>query len=284
MRYKSICVLALSLVTLFCTTVVAQPNCSTQTLVGTWVATSQGTVFPTPTVAVPGAALALVSIGYDGSLSVLMTGNVGGRAGDAPPMTGTTTVNPDCTGSFSASAATGGTLTEQFVVLDHGNEIWTIAVGGITGYPAVWQCHWKRLSHVPLPTFELSSNCSADMIRGTWVGTYNGVTLRGSPPVPVPTGILLIGGVDYQGNLSGTFTSSMGGQVGTGQYAGSLTMVKPNCTGTWTWTLKGMSGQAVERLVILDNGNEIWTLPTQGVLGMPVGLGRHIRLSAVAPR
>lgn len=274
---------------LLCTTLHAQPPCSLHTVVGTWAASSTGTFYvtspgtpdPTP---VPGAALGLVSIGWDGSFWSLMTGwGSQGKVGTwKGPALGTITVNPDCTGSFSATHPAGWKMTEQIKILDR-DEIWTFPPQGMQGLPAVWQCRWRRIAGVPLSMLPGGNNCSADLLRGTWVGSYSGVIVKSSP---VSAGISFFGIIDYQGRLSGEYISSVGGQVGSGEYAGGIAEVKPDCSGTWNWTLNatggsGLTGSGTEKFVILDNGNELWTLSLQGPAGAPIGLSKYRRISPV---
>ena len=275
-----------------CTAALAQPPCSVQTIVGTWAASSQGTVFTTVSgnpVALPGAALGIASITYDGRVSVNLDGIIGGRIAKSASQ-GTVTVNPDCTGVFEAPTPIPGfRLKENFAIHNNGDELWTIAATGIQGNPAVWQCRWKRIAHVPLDLFQASSNCSADQLRGTWAGTFSGTVILPGMPVPVPTGILYTGIVDSQGAMSGTFTSSVGGQVAIGGYTGSVVEVKSDCTGTWKWKLKAadgteLPGEGIEKIVVLDGGKEVWSLGLQGVLGIPIGLTRLERLSPAIPR
>ncbi len=263
--------------------VAAEPPCSTMTVAGTWAASSTGTIFvsvpgsQTP-MTVPGAALGLVSIGYDGKFTAALTAP--GNTVVEQTMKGTLTVNSDCTGTVDATSTLGFKWIEQFVILDGGNEIWTISTGGMGPNPVVWQCRWRKISPVP----QGALNCSADMITGTWVGSYNGFTLMSGQPVP--TAITFMGGISYQGNLNGKFTNSVAGAIGSGQYSGSLIEVKPDCTGTWKWTFKatgntGISGQGTEKFVILNGGNELWTAGLQGPVGPPVGIGRYRRISPV---
>ena len=270
-------------------TLLAQTPCSTLTVAGTWAASSTGTIFVSvpgsqTVMSVPGAALGLVSIGYDGRFSAALT-SPGNNVMDQT-MKGTLTVNSDCSGTVNATSSLGFKWIEQFVILDEGNEIWTFSTGGMGVNPIVWQCRWRKISPAPSDMLQGAMNCSANMITGTWVGSYNGFILMSGQPSPVPAGITFIGGISYQGNLTGKFTNSVGGAVGSGQYVGSIIEVKPDCTGTWKWTLKGtsgagISGQGIEKFVILNGGNEMWTAGLQGPIGAPVGIGRYRRISPV---
>ena len=95
-------------------------------------------------------------------------------------------VSPDCTATVTAPTAIPGfTSREQFMILDHGNEIWTLALNGLNAKPAVWQCQWRKLS--PSPWTNLSSNCSAGLIHGTYAGKYDGVLLPADCSAPAPS-------------------------------------------------------------------------------------------------
>jgi hypothetical protein len=59
------------------------------------------------------------------------------------------------------------------MILDHGKELWTLALNGLNAKPAVWQCHWIKLP--PSPWAQAS--CSTDLLRGTYAGKYDGVLL-----------------------------------------------------------------------------------------------------------
>jgi len=290
MYRQGVRVLALLIVAPFCLTVLAQPPCSIQTVIGTWVSAGQGTIYSIPPgssspVPVTGVDLGTASIDYQGRISINLTAIAGGQV--VPSVAdGTVAVNPDCTGTLTAPTAIPGfTMKVDIAILDSGNEIWTIATSGLLGKPAVWQCRWRRIAYLPLPMFQSISNCSTGLLRGTWAGARSGAVLGPLAPL-VSAGFLTTGGVDYQGNLSGVFTSSVGGVVTRGEYTGTVTEVKPDCTGTWKWTLTGadgvkLPGEGIEKFVILKGGEEIWSVMLQGVGGAPTGLvGRYQRTSA----
>lgn len=270
----------------------AQPSCSILNVVGTWAVQGRGTMLPTmpgatAPIMVPGADIGISYIGYDGSITITVTG-ITARSGGASAQTlsGTIDVSPDCTATVTAlTPIPGFTFKEQFMILDHGNEMWTLALNGLNAKPAVWQCQWRKLSPSPWPAS--SSSCSADLIRGTYAGKYDGVLVPADASAPAPLGAVMMGGVTYQGELEGTFTTSLSGKVSAGTYSGSITAVAPDCTGTWTLTLKGadgaqLPGGGLEKLIILDGGKEILTLSAQGVAGTPVGIG-HWRQISPAP-
>ncbi len=284
--YRQIIRTLLFLVIPCCASLDAQSVCSTRAMAGVWAASSEGIIFPTenpPPVAGPGACVGLVSIDYGGQISIQLACNTGGVVNTNFTAVGTVKVNSDCTGTLNALTPGGWTLTEEFVVLDNGNQVRTIAVGGmLRNKPAVWQCLWKRQSHVPA-RFGMS-NCSAQTTRGTWAGSFGGAALLGPQEPPTPLGILSRGTIDYNRKMSGVFTGSRGGEISHAEYAGWVTEVNPDCTGKWSYTLKladgtELPGEVEEQLVILDHGQEIWGLPVKGLMGMPIGLSRYWRIS-----
>jgi len=133
----------LAIVVLLGTTLVfAQtPTCNASTIQGAYafrnamsfIITTAGTAGKKPVNVPLTAALALTGR-YDftptpgqpseGTLTVShQSGNFGGVPIDYPPMTGTYTVNGDCTGKFTRMSAAGQTTTFVFAIADGGNEI-----------------------------------------------------------------------------------------------------------------------------------------------------------------
>jgi hypothetical protein len=97
-------------------------ECSAATLEGSFVRTDTGFVTAPPTIAGPLAGVhLLVFSGYGTFTSVgfaSLNGNVSESTG-----TGTYTVNPDCTGTYTSVSSTGRTGNAFFVIADNGNEI-----------------------------------------------------------------------------------------------------------------------------------------------------------------
>jgi hypothetical protein len=90
-----------------------------------------------------------------------------------------------------------------------------------------------------------------------------------SSPVPVPFTGLGIGKIDYQGHYTVHATMSAGGQVQDVDFSGSI-QVNPDCTATDTYTSGSVQG--ADRLIILENGNEIRSMPTKFPLGPFAGI------------
>lgn len=115
--------------------------------------------------------------------------------------------------------------------------------------------------------------CSSDTIRGTWAYQGRGTVMMNVPgssgPAPVPFTGLGIGTIDYQGRFTAQATMSAGGQVQNVSFSGSI-QVNPDCTATSTYTAGSL--QSADRLIILDNGNEMRAMPTNFPLGSFAGM------------
>jgi hypothetical protein len=108
----------------FATAAQAGDTCSNAKAAGTWEFSLDGTLFvPNP---VPGAAAGRVSIDRAGNISGTEARNVGGGFA-YETLTGSLTVNSDCTGSFTANIYESGVLVRTSVVavvfFDNSNKI-----------------------------------------------------------------------------------------------------------------------------------------------------------------
>ena len=100
--------------------------CSTPGLAGEWGYTSTG-AFIFPTGAVPFALVGRVTFDAAGNFSGAQNSSTGGQVGQ-DTIKGTTTVNPDCTGTLNVNVYNqSGTLLSTsvlaFVIVDNGREI-----------------------------------------------------------------------------------------------------------------------------------------------------------------
>ena len=122
--------------------------------------------------------------------------------------------------------------------------------------------------------------CSSDTVRGTWAyqghGTVMMIAPGSSSPVPVPFTGLGIEKIDYQGRYTVHATMSVGGQVQDVDSSGSI-QVNSDCTATDTYTSGSVQG--ADRLIILDNGNEMRSMPTKVPLGPFAGMSYFRRLA-----
>ena len=103
--------------------------CSTAGMAGEWGYTSTG-AFIFPTGAVPFALVGRLTFDAAGNFSGAQNSSTGGQVGQET-IKGTTTVNPDCTGTqnvnvYNQSGTLQSTSVLAFVIVDNGRE-----VGGI---------------------------------------------------------------------------------------------------------------------------------------------------------
>lgn len=100
-------------------------GCSLASLSGPYAYSAQGTLLtsilglPAPA---PWGEVARVDFGGSGAFSAIATVNVGGAALNSVQVTGTYTVNKDCTGSFRIPLNAQDTITEAVVVIGGGQE------------------------------------------------------------------------------------------------------------------------------------------------------------------
>jgi len=63
------------------------------------------------------------------------------------------------------------------------------------------------------------------------------------------------------------------------------TIVNPDCTVTSKWTMpipgSDVPFEGMDKMVILDGGDEIWGMIVKGVLGPPIIQGKWTRISRV---
>lgn len=97
-------------------------ECSIATLEGSFVRRDTGFVTAPPAIAVPLAGVALMIFDGNGSFTSAGFASLNGNVSESTG-TGTYTVNPDCTGTYSSVSSTGRTGTAFFVIADNGNEI-----------------------------------------------------------------------------------------------------------------------------------------------------------------
>jgi hypothetical protein len=82
--------------------------------------------------------------------------------------------------------------------------------------------------------------------------------------------------IDHQGRYTAQAAISVGGQVQDANLAGSI-QVNADCTATDTYTIGAFQG--TDRLVILDNGNEMRMMPTKYPLGPTAGMAYFRRIA-----
>lgn len=144
---------------------------------------------------------------------------------------------------------------------------------------------FARAAALLLPLCSSSfAQCSLSTVRGTWAYQSRGTAMMSVPgtssPGPVPFAGLGIMKIE-QGRYTVHGTISMGGQVQDVDFAGSI-QVNPDCTGTDTYSYGSVQG--ADRLVILDNGNEMDMMPTKYPLGPAAGMVYFRRLAWSEPQ
>lgn len=126
-------------------------NCSTPGLAGAWGYTSTG-AFIFPTGAVPFAFVGRLTFDAAGNFSGAQNSSTGGQVSQ-DTIKGTTTVNPDCTGTLNVNVYNqSGTLFSSsvltFVIVDNGREVSAIftsqSLANGTNGPTVATLNAKR--------------------------------------------------------------------------------------------------------------------------------------------
>jgi hypothetical protein len=208
--------------------------------------------------------------------------------------TGTIVVNPDCTAvaKFSITPAGSpspmpGEDTTRLVILDDGNVMRGMTPMGQMGIPVGTE-EYRRISR----GWKGPPTCSLQTVRGTRALWYDGLILMTLPgmstPSPVPVSILGVGSMDTSGATSGGATFNVGGQLMDVEFVDSSIVVNPDCTGEMPWRgrIKGatepMPGTGLDKIIVLDGGDELWAMPVVGLLGQPAVLGVYKRLHKTA--
>jgi hypothetical protein len=96
-------------------------ECSVATLEGSFVRTDTGFV-TSPNGALPLAGVYLVTFNGNGAFTATGSTSLNGTQSESTA-TGTYSVNPDCTGTYSSLSSNGRTGTAFFVIANNGNEI-----------------------------------------------------------------------------------------------------------------------------------------------------------------
>jgi hypothetical protein len=101
-------------------------GCSNATLIGTFGFTSSGFITAPPAVAGPFAGVGTQAFDGNGTTTATATQSQNGNIRQVT-ITGTYTVNPDCTGTLTLLASPGGFTSHfYFVIDDTGNELLAI--------------------------------------------------------------------------------------------------------------------------------------------------------------
>jgi hypothetical protein len=252
-------------------TTTAFAQCSIESVHGTWALQHQGTMMIVPPGGstanpVPFARLAIVKYDLTGGFTIDGMLNVGGTVQKVSG-SGTIQVDPSCTAmdSYSIGDKKG---SDRMVILGNGTEIRMLDTTGGTGGVALL----RRLSWG-------DAQCTQDMLHGVYLGSSQGTVIAPIPPqkepVPLPMSALFAS-VDEWGSASTVGTMSVLGYPQPYAIPRVTATVNPDCTGT------SAAGNAVQFLIVLDNGNEMWMMPARYPAPPVIAITRMVRVSREA--
>jgi hypothetical protein len=98
------------------------PRCSVHSLVGNFGLTVTGQNILPPSTAIPIATVGVVNFDGEGALSGNVTTSFGGNVGNVS-ITGTYTMQSNCTGTFGVVFDNGFVISNSFVLVDEGREM-----------------------------------------------------------------------------------------------------------------------------------------------------------------
>ena len=119
------------------------------------------------------------------------------------------------------------------------------------------------------------------------MGTLLRTAAGQSQPVPAPVSSIGAVAIDYAGKLTGAATVSVSGNMQDLVFPSGTVTVNADCTGTARWKAapkgsnQAMPVEEVQKIVVLNNGDEIIGLQTQNPLGVPIAISRFKRISPV---
>ncbi len=158
-------------------------------------------------------------------------------------VTGTYTVNADCTGSGTITRKGKNAGHYDLTVLSGGKRIQTITTdSGIIG--------------ISYADAQGSATCSNAGVKGAFGVQATGTFLTIGPVAF--NGLLAL---DGSGNLSGTESGSVDGQIFSQQAVSGTYQVKSNCTGTMTFQISGQQAQHAS-LAVVNGGKSMLLLET----------------------
>jgi len=265
-------------------------QCSQDMVRGTWGYYSQGTLLvtvpgsaaPTP---VPVVGLGIQKIDYQGQFTVQSTLNAGGQV-QSGTFSGSIQVNPDCTATDTYSIpGVPGKGTDRLLILGNGTEMRLMPMVGALG-PMTALAYYRRISWG-------DPQCTSDMVHGVYGGTADGLFLMAvagqSQPVAMPYSGILAMTFPYTGKGTGAATTSIPGTFLDWSFPEAVVAVNADCTGTIKWKAapKGSPqvGSGSDNIIVLSNGDELWSLQTQNYAGVPIIIEKYRRISTlpVAP-
>jgi len=224
-----------------CVNTNAQPVnhvCTSATLTGDYGYLMTGQIFNSTAGFIPFADSG--SLNWNGSSKVTGSSslNVGGGI-NSRTLTGTYTVNSDCTGSFTYTDNLGNSASINLVIIGGGTEIQFLETDSgttISGNAKPQQTHCTALDVSGSYTFSISGGFYDT--TGTFEPFADAGTLTS----------------DGNGTFNLNDTASIGGNVGARSMSGQYTM-NSNCTGTTT--LAGSGNSTALTFAVVSGGGEI---------------------------
>ena len=208
--------------------------CSDATLNGTYASlasgwtllAADGSALPVPS---PRSAVALFTYDGAGGLTGSISSNAGGTVGHST-VTGTYTVNADCSGTLTQTNASGASTKQQLVITGGGSEFYELDAT---------TDHVSSAERVLLP----SGPCSNASLSGKYSYWTNGSALQAADGTPLPSPLpqMFIGTVnaDGAGHTTATATVNTGGTV-TQELRTATYSIKADCTATFTVNSPGL--------------------------------------------
>jgi hypothetical protein len=285
MKYRTGRYFGFALPLFLCSQLPGQPaQCTQDTVVGTYAIATQGSMLAPSSSgaqpsAVPAASLAILSIDAQGSMSGSGMGAVGSTVAPLPAL-GSIQVNSDCTAVFKTSIGT----TSLDVILDEGKEIRGLMFQGPGSIPMILG-NGRRISRIP--SAANTAQCSAADVHGVYQFTYQGTYIIPQPGTSqsISQSTLMIGlaSIDYQGHLSGSGRSSLGGNSTEFTIQSGQLNVNPDCSTTAHMSVQAgaLADEGESWMVVLEGGDEMWAIQTSSTLAKPVVTGVWKRISPI---
>jgi hypothetical protein len=227
MKWTCVVLVAVAMVGTAGVAAASPPACSARTIAGTYAAIIYGNLFvgtqdlrtldpasvPDPAMApplMPGAQLGLLTFEPDGTVHGKVWPGFGAMWWPGLPLTGTVTVNPDCTAELVYPPVIGGDgfNAETLVIFDNGREIRGISKQVVVAPPLAFISEYHRVEGREAG----GSPGVTPRTAGSWVMTCTGFT-----PVQTPGGMIGLSAAmlaHFEVNPAGSLTGRAVHKVG----------------------------------------------------------------------
>lgn len=254
--------------------VVAQAECTLQTVSGTYAMYEQGfsLVASLATTTPSWAAPSLIPFGNITEITFddngvgegfywLWRGALRADIDAAPEHALITELNPDCTGKIEYQVPVPGstvpaTIPERIIVFDEGREIRTVPLTIANGIPTM---AWLGEGHRIIKGNGPPTNGGPQMVSGTYIATcQNIVTSPANPAIAVADAFILRLDVGMNGDFTGQIFEKMGPASIEGHSVWGRFDVNPNCSINGTLLFDGIPGTILTRGVLFDGGKQLY--------------------------